>query len=113
MTPNQMDLPLPDFFDAERAEEAKEAGIRRVADNNEEFLEHARIDAMLICARKGTVTADDLREVCLVRPLHYNAWGAVFRCKDFEPTGEVRQSKLVQGHGNLQRVWRLASQENR
>ena len=97
-----------DLFDLAEARKQRDEGIRRVAENNAEFLEAARGTARLIAQGKGEVTADDVRKGCPLAPIHHNAWGAVFKTKEFEWTGRFAQSALVQGHGNLQRIWRLS-----
>jgi len=84
----------------------RDIGIRRVAESNREFLESARAIAKRL-ARYRTITCDDVRKVCSVQPKHSNSWGALFKTKDWEWTGQYRKSALVQGHGNMQRVWRL------
>lgn len=94
-----------------QARELRDVGIRTVAENNAEFLEAARACAKLICEGKGTVTSDDVREGCTKLPLHENAWGAVFKSKEFVFTGKYRQSSLVSRRGGMQRVWRLAPGE--
>lgn len=96
-------------FDLNLAERGAIYGIRRVEENNQKFLKAARSIAENRCrvSVTRTVTADDVRKYCPCQPKHYNAWGAVFRDKRFIFAGEMRKSQLVQGHGNLQRVWRL------
>ena len=94
-------------FDLIEALAQRDAGIQRVADNNTDFLIEARAIARTIARRDGTVTADDVRRECALVPLHPNAWGAVFRDDAFAWTGNYRRSALVQGHGNMQRVWVL------
>ena len=94
-------------FDLGAALDAKEEGIKRVCENNEEFLNIARGVAIGIARERGEVTNDDVRKACPVQPTHHNAWGGVFRVPLFVWTGKVRTSALVQGHGNLQKVWRL------
>lgn len=94
-------------FNLDAAEKAREEGIRQVAENNEHFLRVARSCAKKIAYRDGEVTCDDVRAICPLDPLHKNAWGAVFKTPDWQWTGEYRRSKLVQGHGNLQRVWKI------
>ena len=84
----------------------RDQGLKRVAENNQEFIEAARGTAMLIAKAKGTVTADDVREGCPIEPLHPNAWGAVFK-KGFKFTGQYRQSHAASRHGGIQRVWEL------
>ena len=92
---------------------ARQEGIERTSRANSGFLLQAREVATAICRRKGTVTADELRAACAaqgIAPGHYNGWGAVFAGarSPFRWTGEFVRSSAEQGHGNLQRVWRLA-----
>jgi len=94
-------------FNLELALEARDEGIRRVAANNEQFLNVARAIARQLASERGAITMDDVRASCHLEPLHYNAWGAVFKHKDFQATGEYRKSALVHGHGNRQMVWGL------
>lgn len=96
-------------FDIFEARKQRDEGLKQVAANNQDFLKQARGTARLIAQTKGTVTADDVRNGCPLIPIHPNAWGAVFKSKEFEWTGRYKQSALVQGHGNMQRVWRLAN----
>ena len=86
----------------------RDAGIQRVAENNQQFLEVAREVAKRQVHWYGEITCDDVRKACPIDPLHPNAWGALFKTKEWEWTGRYRKSALVQGHGNMQRVWRLA-----
>lgn len=94
-------------FDLDQALDARDEGIKQVEDSNPRFLRVAREVAKSIARVKGEVTADDVRKKCPLDPLHPNAWGGLFRTKDFEYTGRERVSKLVQGHGNKQKIWRL------
>lgn len=92
-------------------EAAKRAGIAQVSANNRWFLEEARARARRHALAHRTVTVDDIRpgmEADGLYPEHPNAWGAVFRGREWRWAGEYRTSALVQGHGNRQRVWRLA-----
>ncbi len=94
-------------FDFGGAIAARDAGIKQVAENNTRFLEVARQTAKDLGKGSQAVTADMVRRDCPFEPLHPNAWGAVFKDPAFEWTGLYQRSVLVQGHGNLQRVWRL------
>lgn len=92
---------------------ARQEGVERTTRANSGFVLLAREVATAICRRKGTVTADELRAACGlqgIKPAHFNAWGAVFAGArtPFRWTGEWQRSTAEQGHGNLQRVWRLA-----
>lgn len=89
----------------------KEAGLDAAAKHNETWCQTARRVAHEICLQRGEVTADEVRCVLYplgIKPDHYNAWGSVFR-HFFEDTGRTRVSAVPEGHGNRQRVWRIAS----
>lgn len=96
-------------FDLSQALEARDDGLRRVAENNQEFLTVARATAREVALTKpgGRITAEDVRKACVVEPTHPNCWGVLFNTADWEPTSERVQSSLKQGHGNWIRVWRL------
>ena len=71
------------IFDIEEARAKRDGGLSLVERNNQRFLQVARDTAKRICAVKGTVTMDEVREVCPWEPLHPAAWGSVFRGKDW------------------------------
>lgn len=89
----------------------RDTGIARVTCANATFIETMRSVARMIARKQGTVTADDLRDYVadhpeIERPTSSNAYGAIFRCKDFEAVGYVI-SRQPQGHGNRTLRWRL------
>ena len=89
----------------------KVAGMALAELHSRPWVDAARAVARRIALERGTVTADDVRALLYpmgLVPAHPNAWGPVFR-KGFVWTGEWRRSAVVQGHGNLQRVWRVAA----
>ena len=91
-----------------RARQERDNGIKKVSENNHEFLTILRQQARIICHQKGWVCSDDLREWADrngLKPSHPNCWGAVFN-KDFIP-GEYIVSKQVQGHCNRIKKWVL------
>ena len=99
------------MLDREESERRKQEGIARVCRTNEEFLNEAREVARHAIQIQGPLTMDTVRSVCEklgIVPNHYNAWGGVFRHKDFIPTGEMYHSDQPQGHKNLLREWTLA-----
>lgn len=98
---------MPEQLDLMKALERRDDGIRKVAENNQRFLQVARRIAKSQAVIHGTVTMDDVRYHCPLDPLHPNAWGAVFKTKDFEFTGRFVQSEAVSRRGGMQRVWRL------
>lgn len=96
-------------FNLPAARAARGAGIALVSDHNREWLDVVREVAIGIARRKGWACADDVREWCEAndfRPHHHNAYGAIFRSREFVP-GEYIVSAQVQGHGNRVRVHRL------
>ena len=95
------------LFNLDAATVLRDRGIKQVADNNQHFLEVHRHIARRIAAHKGEVTCDDVRRERTLEPLHHNAWGAVFKGKEWEWTGRYRTSHLVSRHGGPQKVWRL------
>jgi len=94
------------LFNLEAATVLRDRCIKQVADNNIHFLEVARNVARRIAMRQGEVTSDDVRRECQLEPLHHNAWGAVFRGKEWQAVG-YRTSHIVSRHGGSQKVWRL------
>ena len=93
-------------FNLDQAIVMRDQGIRQVAKNNSQFLQVARHVAKQFALRHGEVTSDDIRKRCVLSPAHPNAWGAVFRGKEWVSTG-YRTSHAVSRHGGMQRVWRL------
>lgn len=94
-------------FNLNEAIVLRDRGVKQVADNNKHFLTIARNVARRTAMRKGEITSDDVRKNCPLEPLHPNAWGAVFKGKEWAFTGKYRTSHAVSRHGGLQRVWRL------
>jgi hypothetical protein len=70
-------------------------------------LGQARALAVVICQKRGSVTADDVRAILPI-PLgvHPNVMGAVFNSPLFECIGWQR-SEQPQRHANRIAVWRL------
>ncbi len=102
-------------FNLDAALADRDEGIARVASNSASWVEIARAEARSIARERGEVTADDVRRVLYpqgLRPRHYNAWGAVFQV-GFVFTGRYHTSEVRRGHGNQQRVWRLADGADR
>ncbi len=90
----------------------RDRGIERTAAANATFLETMRSVARMIARKQGTVTADDLREWAAAhpseveKPTSQNAWGAIFKGKEFEVVDMV-MSRQVQGRGNRIFRWKL------
>jgi hypothetical protein len=97
------------LFDLAESRRRRNAGRTRASSRHAGWLEVARIVAVDICRRHGTVSADDLREAGIQTPAgaSYNVWGSVFNDPRFVHEGYT-QSKRPEAHANLLRVWRLA-----
>jgi len=79
---------------------------------HKEWLRVARSVAIQVAGFQGTVTAEDVRkrlEAADIFPRHCNAYGALFKVKDFEFTGDWKKSTVVKHHASDLRVWRLSS----
>jgi hypothetical protein len=87
----------------------KERGLRTVEITNADFLKHARKEALRRAKLGYNVSTDDLRVWALelnVRPKSRNAWGAVFRGKEWQLVG-TKPSSFVSNHGRRILVWQL------
>lgn len=92
-----------------QGQQAKQMGLFQVEGNNQVFVETMRGFARIFCRDHGSVTTDDLQdkaEELGLEPKHPNAWGTVFRGKDwvvlnFEP------SRRPQARGRTIRRWTL------
>jgi hypothetical protein len=87
----------------------RDRGIAAVAGNNQTFIESARSIARMLCRQHGETNADEVRAECEKRgilPRHPNAFGAVFRSKEFIAVGDYI-SRQKQGHGNKCYRWGL------
>ena len=83
----------------------KRTGMKQAAENRAELLERARQIALQFAHKNGTVTADDVA-FRMDKPLGPAA-GSIFKTKDFEFTGERRQSTRPDNHARELKVWRL------
>jgi len=85
----------------------RDRGLDQVESNSPTFQELMRAEAKRICRIKGWVTSDDLREYANregIEPHHPNAWGAVFRGKDWVTVG-IANSTVPTNHARLIRRW--------
>ena len=97
---------------APSGEQRKRRGIKKVATNNRDWLVKIRAVAVRICKRCGSVSSDDLRRWADkndCQPKHPNAWGAVFRGKQWVSVA-FKKSETPSRHASLQRVWELRSE---
>lgn len=85
----------------------RDAGLDSVEQRSMTFQERMRWEAIRICRRKGYVDSDDLRELAEqegIEPHHPNAWGAIFRGKEWRSVG-FSQSRIASNHARLIRRW--------
>lgn len=83
----------------------RDAGIKKVADKNQEWLSQAKRVAKDIAAKKGAVCSDDIHEM-FPPPLkaHPNIMGAVFRGLGLKVVG-FKQTNRPSGHGRMIKVY--------
>lgn len=91
----------------------KNAGIKRVSENNEEFLEMMRKEARRIARAEGNCSTDELHkfsEKMDIYPKHPNAFGAIFyEGSEWFPVG-YKKSTRPQAHARVIRTWALRKQ---
>ena len=93
---------------------AKRKGQDRVESNNQTWVDCMRSIAIEVYKEKGEVCIDDLRTWAddhKFYPLHPNAWGSVFRGKNWVPIG-YRQSSYPSNRGHRNTVWRYQEPNN-
>jgi hypothetical protein len=90
----------------------REVAIRKSNENGEVF-----IDDLRRWANSEGLSASDFCDRCSngtdCDRVHKNAWGAVFRGKDWAFTGEYRKSKYASNHARHCKVWKYVGTENR
>ena len=85
----------------------RDLGLDQLEGHYPRWLDRARVVAEEIYRHKGTVTADDVREVLSIPVgVHHNAVGAIFRGPRWERV-DWQQSEQRQGHGRWIGVWKL------
>jgi len=90
----------------------RDLGLDQLEGHYPRWLDRARVVAEEICRRRGTVTADDIREVLPIpEGVHPNTMGAVFRNSQFEFVGWERSAQ-PQRHANRIGRWRLRNGES-
>lgn len=97
-----------DLFDRKTATAHKDAGIETVREHNSDFIAMMQATARNISQAVGSVTSDDLRRAAQnygIEPRHQNAWGAIFRGKEWMAIGYTK-STLVSNHARTIRVWK-------
>ena len=103
--------PTASGLDFAAGRDLRDCGRECVALNGPEFQETMRAEAARIVREQGCVTADDLRVFARRRgivPHHQNAWGAIFRGKQWVLRG-YRLSSFETNHARRICVWSLRS----
>lgn len=102
----------PTLFDAQRSEQAKQAGMEQAAANHSSLLAYARLVAVEIARSRPSreVTADDVAAALEERGVSCralgNAAGSLFRDSCWAFSGRYEKSVRLHAHRNLLRVWR-------
>jgi hypothetical protein len=99
-------------FDLKEGERRKEEGLARAETlSRKQLLETARLYALRIARRSGTVTYDDVFIEMLRDGLDPaalgNAAGGVFRGREFMFTGGWEKSRRMSNHARVNRIWSL------
>ena len=97
-----------------RGEVLKDAGISLVASNNLQWLQVVRLWAKGFYEYQGFVTADDVRFMCELYnfwPQHRNAFGAIFRSREWRQIG-IKRSMHAPNHAREIRIWAYDPQEH-
>ncbi len=103
------------LFDLQEGVARKEAGVKQVEETDARglrWIDRARVEAIRIAVASpnNVATSDDVRlwtERTQDRPHHPNAWGAIFKKKEWSIVGYVRAT-FVTNHGRRIGVWKLA-----
>lgn len=88
----------------------KERGLNLVESNNMEFVQTMRAYARKEIKRKGCVSIDEVRAYAdkeKLKPDHCNAFGSIFRTKDFIPVGR-KNSQVPSNHSRSVIIWGAA-----
>jgi hypothetical protein len=92
----------------------KEQGLDTTEMTNQAFVKMMRNYAIALCEQTGSVSSDDLRRYAAtygVRPAHSNAWGSIFRGKEWSAIGRIK-SELSSNHAREIRVWTHESKDH-
>lgn len=102
-------------FDFSLGENLRDKGKDLVENNNERWIDHMREYAAEYSLDHGQVTTDQLRDYADLihwQPEHPNAWGAMFRGKQWRAIGRIK-SKRTSNHARLITVWRYVPKYER
>ena len=94
-------------FNLSLGEQSKIYGMNLIELHCGDFCETMRKVARGMIKEKGSITCDDLRRFANkhgIEPHHPNAWGAIFRTKDFIMLG-YKKSQLLSNHARRIAIW--------
>jgi hypothetical protein len=104
---------LCDFGPLFTGEVLRDEGIKKVADNNERWMDLCVKAIEKSYSENWTFTGEDMRHLCETTvgcPAHSNAWGALVntlvRRKIIKPTGEYRAMRDDNSHARKTPVYR-------
>tara|TARA_R110002110_G_scaffold16569_14_gene71669 strand:+ start:169 stop:513 length:345 start_codon:yes stop_codon:yes gene_type:complete len=101
-------------FDLPESERRRDEGVALVASHNETWIKWAREEARKIARRCGVVSSDDVRAIAdreMRQPTHCNAWGALFRTKEWVEVGR-QKSKRITNHARRISVYTLRKDDS-
>lgn len=85
----------------------RDEALNAIESRRHSWLQKARLEAMMIARQRQTVTINDVRDVIeLPEDFSPNTWGAVFKCKEFEPVGYTQASHAA-AHARVIRIYQL------
>jgi hypothetical protein len=88
-------------------EQLRDEGLALIEAKRHDWLQKARLEAMMIARQRKTVTINEVREVIqLPEDFSPNTWGAVFKCKDFKAIGYEKASH-PEAHARVIRIYTL------
>lgn len=98
------------IFDLAAGKRLRDEALDTQEEINPIWIDIARETARNISRARGHVNANEVRKVMEARglfPKHPNAWGSLFRGKEWERTGERVPSIIKTSHASEISVWRL------
>lgn len=104
---------MTSLFNYAEGQKLKKAGIEKAsAFPFDEPVGRAKLIAIYLAKKNGTVCADDLHEYLstalpnILEQLQPNSFGSIFKSPKLEFTGEIVESKRMARHCGMQRIWR-------
>jgi len=100
---------MSDLFNYAAGKALRDRGLEAVSSfPNDQYLKQARALALILAAKNGEVTTDDVQRI-LPRPenIHPNVVGAICKCKELKFVG-FKQSERATAHARRIGIYRLA-----